>query len=230
MVYPRLRCIPTPFRCICPLWCIVATFIFLSTMKKPLIALAALGVVLLIMVGGTYNSLVGSRGSVDAAWAQVETQYQRRADLIPNLVATVKGAANFEQSTLTAVTAARTQWQSAGSRDEKLAAAGQFDSALSRLIVSVEAYPTLQATPAYRDLMTQLEGTENRVSVARMDYNNAVTRYNVQVQQLPTMIVARLLGFTPEKTFQSAPGAENAPTVNFDMDQPAAAASSAALE
>lgn len=184
-------------------------------MKKLFVPIIALVVVVLLMFGGTYNSLVTSKGGVDAAWSQVETQYQRRADLVPNLVATVQGAANFEQSTYTAVTAARSQWQSAGTRDDKIAAAGQFDSAFSRLLVTMEAYPQLQATQSFRDLMTQLEGTENRISVARMDYNNAVTRYNVQVQKFPTMILARLFGFMPEKTFQSAPGAENAPVVNF---------------
>ncbi len=163
-----------------------------------------------------YNGLVASKGTVDAQWAQVQTQYQRRFDLVPNLVSTVKGAANFEQSTLESVTAARSAWAQAGSRDGQIAAAGQLDSALSRLLVTVEAYPQLQATQAFRDLMTQLEGTENRIATARKDYNDAVVAYNVKTTLFPGKILAGVFGFLPEKPFTSQPGAENAPTVNFE--------------
>ncbi len=136
-------------------------------------------------------------------------------DLVPNLVSTVKGAADFEQSTFTAVTAARSQWQAAGSREAKIDAAAGFDSALSRLLVTVEAYPQLQATQAFRDLMTQLEGTENRISVARKDFNDAVVSYNVKVRTFPRNLIAGILGFTAEKPFAAQPGADSAPAVDF---------------
>ncbi len=171
--------------------------------------------VLVLWVWTGYNSLVTSKAAVEGEWANVETQYQRRFDLIPNLVNTVKGAAQFEQETFTAVTAARSQWQSAGTRDAKIDAASQFDSALSRLLVTVEAYPQLQATQAFRDFMTQLEGTENRIAVARRDYNRAVQTYNVLVRRFPRNILARVFGFGPEKLFESDEGADKAPSVNF---------------
>ncbi|MFA5273715.1 MAG: LemA family protein [Candidatus Peribacter sp.] len=139
--------------------------------KKPwLIALLVLLVVLVGWAWTGFNGFVGQQENVRNKWAQVETAYQRRVDLVPNLVSTVKGAADFEQSTLTAVTEARTRWLSAGTRTEQLAATQNMESALARLLVTVEAYPELKATEAYRDLMTQLEGTENRIAVARKDY------------------------------------------------------------
>lgn len=175
--------------------------------------------VLLALVAGWawtgYNGFVTLQEGLTNSWAQVETVYQRRIDLVPNLVNTVKGAANFEQSTLTAVTQARTQWMSASSRTDKLAAAQQMEGALGRLLVTVEAYPQLQATQAYRDLMTQLEGTENRIAVARRDYNDSVLRYNVAVRRFPGVVLARVFGFGQEQPFESAAGAEVAPTVDF---------------
>lgn len=165
----------------------------------------------------SYNGLVMQKETVDNGWRQVETQYQRRFDLVPNLVSTVKGAANFEQSTLTAVTEARTQWLNAGgNREAGVLAAQNLDGALSRLLVSVEAYPQLQATQAYRDLMTQLEGTENRIATARKDYNDVVLDYNIRVRTFPGNIVASIFGFQPEAGFQSAPGSDAAPTVQFN--------------
>jgi LemA protein len=135
--------------------------------------------------------------------------------LIPNLVSTVKGAANFEQETFTAVTAARSQWQSAGTRDDKVTAANSFDSALSRLLVTVEAYPQLKATQAFTDFMTQLEGTENRIAVARRDYNQAVQTYNVRIRRFPSNILAGIFGFDAEKMFEATEGASSAPSVQF---------------
>ena len=155
---------------------------------------------------------------MDRQWAQVETQYQRRIDLVPNLVSTVKGAANFEQSTFKAVTEARSSWAQAktiGDRGQEIQAAQTFDSSLSRLLVTVEAYPQLQATQAFRDLMTQLEGTENRISVARKDYNDAVFSYNVGVRSFPGVLSAKIFGFVSEKSFEAAPGADAAPAVDF---------------
>ncbi|MDD5041694.1 MAG: LemA family protein [Candidatus Peribacteraceae bacterium] len=184
--------------------------------KKPwVIAL----IIVLVVIGGWmwsgYNGFVGQEENVKNKWAQVETTYQRRVDLIPNLVNTVKGAANFEQSTLTAVTEARTQWMGATSRQDKLAAAQNMEGALGRLLVTVEAYPALKATEAYRDLMTQLEGTENRISVARKDYNDAVQLYNVAIRRFPSNVLAGVFGFGQEKPFEAAAGAEVAPTVDF---------------
>lgn len=182
-----------------------------------LVVIIVIVVLLGLWILGGYNGLVGKRADVDNSWANVETQYQRRADLIPNLVNTVKGASNFEQETLTAVTEARAGLSKpAATREQQIAAAEQFDSAFSRLLVTVEAYPQLQATQAYKDLMVQLEGTENRVNTARIDYNTSVRDYNVAVRSFPTVVIAGMLGFSAEKPFDAAPGSENAPSVNFD--------------
>lgn len=175
-------------------------------------------VLVLLWLVTSYNALVTAKGTVDNSWAQVETQYQRRIDLIPNLVSTVKGAAAFEENTFKAVTEARSSWaqaKSIGDRGGEIQAAGGVDSALSRLLVTVESYPQLQATQAFRDLMTQLEGTENRVSVARKDFNDAVFGYNVRTQRFPGMIAAKLFGFMPEKSFEAVEGADKAPAVDF---------------
>ncbi len=175
-------------------------------------------VLVLIWLFSGYNGLVSQRETVDNKWNQVETQYQRRFDLVPNLVSTVKGAANFEQSTFTAIAEARSQWQgAAGNRTAQVGAAQSLDSALSRLILTVEAYPQLQATQAFRDLMTQLEGTENRIAVARKDYNDAVRDYNVRVKSFPTNVLAGMFGFTAEKGFEASQAASSAPSVNFQQ-------------
>ncbi len=189
-------------------------------MKKfsPWIIALGVGVVAIGWLVMSYNGLVSAKGNADNQWAQVETQYQRRFDLIPNLVSTVKGAANFEQETFRAVTEARSAWAQAktvGDRGQEIQAAGTFDGALSRLLVTVEAYPQLQATQAFRDLMTQLEGTENRIAVARKDYNDAVLGYNLQVRRFPGNVAAMIFGFAPEKPFDAAPGSDTAPAVDF---------------
>lgn len=184
--------------------------------RSPLLyGVIAVVILALVWVVSSYNSLVTERQNVDTAWNNVETVYQRRFDLIPNLVSTVKGAAAFEQGTLTAVTEARTQWQNAASRSDKVSAAGSFDGALSRLLVTVEAYPQLKATQAFTDLMTQLEGTENRISTERRDYNLAVREYNLTVKRFPGFILASMFGFEAEPGFESADGSEVAPPVNF---------------
>lgn len=182
--------------------------------KKLWIIIAAVGVLALWLWSG-YNGLVTGRESVNASWAQVETQYQRRVDLVPNLVSTVKGAADFEQETFTAITEARSRWQTAPTRSDRIAAAGEMESALARLLVSVENYPQLQATQAFRDLMTQLEGTENRISTARRDYNEAVRSYNLSVKRFPSNILAGFFGFDEEKFFEADVGSDKAPTVDF---------------
>lgn len=166
----------------------------------------------------SYNALVTERGNVDRQWSQVETQYQRRVDLVPNLVSTVRGAADFEQETFTQVTEARSAWAQAeavGDRGQQIAAAQGFDSALSRLLVTVEAYPQLQATQAFRDLMAQLEGTENRIAVARKDFNDAVFSYNVRVRRFPGVIAAKIFGYEAEQSFEAQEGADTAPVVDF---------------
>lgn len=162
-----------------------------------------------------YNGLVRAKAEVAGAWAQVETSYQRRFDLVPNLVNTVKGAANFEQETLLKVTEARTQWLNAGSREGRINAAQGFEGALARLLVTVESYPQLKGTEAFRDLMTQLEGTENRIAVSRKDYNDRVKEYNQLVSIFPRNIVASIFGFGPEKYFESVAGSDVAPSVKF---------------
>jgi LemA protein len=185
-------------------------------------------VVVLLLVGmygcNTYNGLVGQGEGVNSAWANVQTQYQRRADLIPNLVNTVQGAANFEKSTLTEVTQAR-----AGATGMKLdpkdltpeniqkfqAAQDQLSGALSRLLVSVEKYPDLKANQNFLDLQAQLEGTENRITVARNDFNSVVQGYNKNVKTFPANIFAGMFGFTPKAYFEASQAAQTAPTVKF---------------
>lgn len=172
-----------------------------------------------------YNNLVESQESVNQAWANVESAYQRRADLIPNLVSTVKGAADFEQETLTNVIEARSRATSINISAEDLEdpdqiqrfrkAQQQLDGALSRLFAVAEQYPQLQAVQAFRDLQVQLEGTENRINVARTRYNEAVARYNTRVRQVPTAIIANLTGFNPRTPFEAEEGAEQAPDVDF---------------
>lgn len=191
------------------------------------IVVVVLVVILGMFLAGTYNSLVGSEQRVEAQWAQVQNAYQRRADLVPNLVATVKGAAKFEQDTLTRIVEARSRvgQVSAQATQEILNDPQKFQqyqqaqdglsSALSRLLVVVEQYPQLQSVPAFRDLMVQLEGSENRVSVERMRFNEAAQAYNTQVRRFPAAIFAGMLGFQPKPYFQSQPGAETAPKVDF---------------
>ena len=183
------------------------------------------GVLLLIVlwIGGTYNSLVQDREKVIASFSNVQTQYQRRADLVGNLVNTVKGSSNFEQDTLTAVTDARAKVgkvtidASASQEQVKqyVEAQNQMTSSLSRLIAVAENYPDIKSTAAYQDLMSQLEGTENRIQVARSDFNNVARPYNARVQTFPTNVIANLFGFSQRAYFESQDGAEKAPTVDF---------------
>lgn len=190
-------------------------------------AIAAVLVVVLLWGVGAYNGLVGSREAVDSQWAQVESAYQRRADLIPNLVATVKGSAQFEQDTLTAVVQARSRVGQVGAgagadilnSPEKFAefqqAQDQLSSALSRLLVVVERYPDLKSTQAFQDLMVQLEGTENRINVERNRFNEIARDYNTRIQRFPGTLIASTFGFQPRPYFRSQPGAEAAPKVDF---------------
>ena len=182
-------------------------------------------VVIVVMVfAGAYNGLVAQRETVTTAFSKVQSQYQRRADLIPNLVNTVKGAANFEQTTLTKVTEARAKATSIQLDPSKATpeqiqqyqqAQGEVSSALSRLLAVSENYPQLQATQAFRDLQVQLEGTENRIAVARNDYNDAARPYNTRLQTFPTNIIAGMFGFQQKPYFEADKGSEKAPTVDF---------------
>lgn len=197
-------------------------------MKKTLgciIAAIALAVgLVLLLAAGSYNRLVGLQEGVESAWGQVENVYQRRADLVPNLVATVQGAADFEQETLTRVTDARArvgQINVGGLPDAQQlerfqAAQGELSSALSRLLAVVENYPQLGATQAFRDLQVQLEGTENRIAVERNRYNEAARDYNTARRRFPAVLVAGLMGFEQRPYFEAQEGAEQAPEVRFD--------------
>src|SRR2546421_12663590 len=190
-------------------------------------------IALIVLIGGcgSYNRLVALSQDVDSKWAQVQTDYQRRYDLIPNLVNTVSGAANFEKSTLTEITRARASVGQAqvnrnqapvnqAELEQFQRAQDQLSSALSRLLVVVERYPELKANSNFRDLQAQLEGTENRIAVARRDFNSAAQSYNVMVKSFPTVLYAGLVGFSPKAYFTSAAGAENAPTVSFPSFSP----------
>lgn len=181
-------------------------------------------VILAMIFAGAYNGLVAQRESVTTAFSKVQSQYQRRADLIPNLVNTVKGAANFEQETLTQVTEARAratsiQLDPTRATPEQIQqyqqAQGDVTNALSRLLMVTENYPQLQATQAFRDLQVQLEGTENRIAVARNDYNDAARPYNTRLQTFPTNVVAGMFGFEQKPYFEADEGSEQAPTVDF---------------
>ena len=173
----------------------------------------------------SYNSLVQAETKIDSVWASLESSYQRRADLIPNLVNTVKGQANFEQQTLTNVIEARakatqTKIDPSNLTEEQLNEfqqnQNQVGSALSRLLVTVEQYPQLKANDAFMKLQDQLEGSENRINVARNKFNEAARIYNEKVRQFPTKLAAMIFGFKAKPYFKSAAGAENAPTVNFN--------------
>ena len=174
-----------------------------------------------------YNALVTSEEEVNAAWSQVENVYQRRADLVPQLVNTVKGAANFEKKTLEAVTNARAAASSvkidpSNMSEEDLAkfqeTQDQLGSSLSRLLVTVEAYPELKANQNFMDLQAQLEGTENRIAVERKKFNEAAQKYNTDRRRFPRILFAKLYGFKERPYFQAAAGAEQAPDVEFDFD------------
>lgn len=173
---------------------------------------------------GTYNNLVSHSEAVKAQWANVENQYQRRADLIPNLVSTVKGYAAHEKSTLEGVVDARARATQVridfdNLNEQTLAkysqAQGELSSALSRLMAISEAYPDLKANQNFRDLQTQLEGTENRIATERRRFNEMVQTYNVYVQQFPRNLIAGMFGFTPKSFFAAEAGAEKAPDVEF---------------
>ncbi len=179
--------------------------------------------------GCGYNSLVTSEEKINSAWAQVENQYQRRADLIPNLVKTVEGAADFEKSVLTEVTEMRSRVGQIKLNADDLNDPEKFQkyqqaqdglsSALSRLLVVSENYPQLKANENFLQLQSQLEGTENRISVERKKFNEAVQAFNTEVRSFPTIITAKIFGFKEKPYFKGKEGSENAPDVNFDFNK-----------
>src|SRR6266571_1587541 len=187
---------------------------------------------------GTYNRLVTLDQNVNKKWGDVQSVYQRRADLIPNLVNTVQGAANFEKSTIVEVTNARASVgrvqldpnkapTDAAQLEQFQAAQGQLSNALSRLLVVVERYPELKSNQSFLSLQAQLEGTENRIAVERGNFNKTVQDYNVAVRSFPTNFVAGPLGFSPKPFFTAQPGAEKPPPVQFNFGTPARAAPAA---
>lgn len=199
-------------------------------MKKGIIALIVLGVLAFIL-GGWYvrtnNTLVDMKGQATKQWANVESSYQRRSDLIGNLVKTVQGAADFERNTLREVIEARSKATSTtidanNLTPEALAnfqqAQSGLSSALSRLLVTVERYPDLKANRNFLELQSQLEGTENRINVERNRFNEAAGEYNITIEKIPTNIIAKIANFDPLALFKSDPGSENAPDVNFDFN------------
>lgn len=197
-------------------------------MKKKWIVLIVVALVVLIGYStfkGTYNGLVQREESIDGAWAQVENQYQRRADLIPNLVNVVKGYADFEQETLTSVINARSKATSVSIDPNNLTpqaienfeqAQQGLSGALSRLMVTVERYPDLKANTQFQQLQVQLEGTENRISVERRNFNGIVQEYNTYIRTFPKNLYANMFGFEKKAYFEASAGADTAPEVSFD--------------
>lgn len=196
-------------------------------MKKaliPIVVIAILGLFLYTKAVGVYNMFVQNEETVNGTWAEVETQYQRRADLIPNLVNTVKGYADFEQQTLTGVIEARAKATGITLKADELTpekiaqfqeAQDQLSGALSRLLVSVERYPELKANQNFLELQAQLEGTENRIAVARRNFNQNVQSYNSDLRTFPNNIFAGWYGFERKGYFEASEGAQNAPSVQF---------------
>lgn len=175
-------------------------------------------IIVLSMFAGTYNGLVSKSAQVDGAWAEVEAQYQRRFDLVPNLVGATKGALGQEQKVFGDIAEARTHYAgTAPGSNERVQATVQYESALARLMVIVEAYPQLRSLDTVNRLMDELAGTENRVLIARNRYNVEVKEYNVQVTSFPAFIFARMYGFEARDYFQPDEGAQNAPTVDLTI-------------
>lgn len=194
---------------------------------RNIVLLSVLGLLVLLVGYGCngYNGLVQKDQNVKEMWAKVESDYQRRSDLIPNLVNTVKGAANFEQETITQVIEARakatqTTVNASDLSPDKIAsfqkAQGELSGAISRLLVSVERYPELKATESFKTLQSQIEGTENRINTSRKDFSKAVQEYNTSAKSFPLVLFTGMFGFTEKGFFTADAGAEKAPTVDFN--------------
>ncbi|WP_138203786.1 LemA family protein [Haloimpatiens lingqiaonensis] len=185
-----------------------------KTLKTVLIVLAVILVITLPLIG-TYNKMVSLEQKVEQSQSEIEKQLQRRMDLIPNLVETVKGYATQEKEIFTDIAEARSKLAGAGNMQEKANADGQLSSALSRLLVVVEKYPELKSNENFRDLMTSLEGTENRITIARGDYNDSVNKYNVAIRKFPSSIVAGIFRFEKKEYYKASNGAKEVPKVDF---------------
>jgi len=185
-------------------------------MKKGLFVIIGIAVLVGLWLMGLYNGLVGADQEVKTQWAKVETQYQRRFDLIPNLVESSKAVLKQEQAIIDSVTEARTKYSGATTVDEKARAAGEVETALGRLLVVMENYPELKSDETVQRLMDELAGTENRIAVERGRYNDLVGGFNVRVKTFPNNVIAGMLGFSEKVFFESVEAASTAPTVNFD--------------
>lgn len=184
---------------------------------KTIIIILGLVVIVSGWLVSKHNYFVRQNEAIDNQWAQVENQFQRRFDLIPNIVSTVKGIANQEQAVFGQIADARARYSGASTVDEKAVAAGQVESALARLLVITENYPTLQSSASFRDLTVSLEGTENRISVERMKYNDLVKDLNQNVKVFPASIAASIFGVKEHAYFEIASGVENTPKVDFSQ-------------
>ncbi|MGN7116726.1 LemA family protein [Lysinibacillus odysseyi] len=191
----------------------------MSSAMVIIIAIIVLIGIALLLIVPKYNSLVNGEEQIEASWSQVENQLQRRFDLIPNLVQTVKGYAAHEEEVFTQIADARTRYGGAATVDEAAQANNELTSALSRLLVVVENYPQLKADVQFTQLMDELSGTENRLTVARQDYNEEVKAFNSDVRSFPGNLIAGMFGFEKKEYFEASNGAEKAPSVNFDTDE-----------
>jgi len=189
----------------------------LKKLLGPIGIIVIILVVIALLFIPKYNSLVTAEENVDSKWAQVENQLQRRYDLIPNLVESVKGYANHEQEVIANITEARAQMGSASSPEEQAVANDALTGALSRLLVVVENYPNLKADANFRQLMDELAGTENRLAVAREDYNNEVQQFNKHVKRFPGNLMAGMFGFEQKEYFKATAGADKAPSIDFSQ-------------
>lgn len=181
----------------------------------PIHWIVAVVVILLLVFVGYYNSFITQTNAIDGQWKQIEVQYQRRVDLIPNLIESVKGLQRQEQRIFNEVNEARKSYAGAAKTEDRVRSANQLEGALSRLIAVFENYPQIKSDTAVVKLMDELAGTENRVAVERRRYNEVVQNYNTSVSTLPGRLFASLMGFQPKTYFQSAPGSENAPEVQL---------------
>lgn len=188
-------------------------------MKKTGLILGGTVLVIGLWLMGAYNRLVGLDQSVDSQWAQVETQYQRRFDLIPNLVESTKGVLEQEQEVFSQIATARQGYAGAQTQADQVQAANQLESALGRLLVIVENYPELKSNQTVQDLMVELAGAENRISVERKRYNDEVQTYNTTVKTFPTVMVARLFAYGEKSYFEAVETAATAPEVNLDFSE-----------
>jgi len=184
-------------------------------MKQTLIILLVLALLIGAFLWSSYNSLVTTNEAVENQWAQVESQYQRRFDLIPNLVESVKGAMSQEQKVFGDIAEARTRYSGASNADAKAEAATELEGALGRLLVIMENYPQLKSLDTVQTLMAQLEGTENRISVERSRYNDSVKTYNLKIKTIPTTWIASTYGFSERSYFEAVSGSEVAPRVDL---------------